>query len=97
MWVTAVLVALRRLREQTGILAASGEFRGSFNCSEFELTSQKIFGKLCFNILCPGQRDVALVLSSLNSGGPTRLTQVEDFAWLFGDSSCLVSTAPHCS
>lgn len=70
-WVTAVLVALRRLGEQTGILAASGEFLGSFNCSEFELTSQKVFGKLCFNILCPDQWDVALVLSSLNSVGPT--------------------------
>ena len=67
MWVTAVLVALRRLREQTGILAASGEFRGSFNCSEFELTSQKIFGKLCFNILCPGQRDVELILFGCHS------------------------------
>lgn len=71
MWVTAVLVALRRLGEQTRILAASGQFLGSFNCSKFELTSQKVFGKLCFNILCPGQWDVALVLSSLNSVGPT--------------------------
>lgn len=41
---------------------ASGEFLGSFSCGEFELTSRKVFGRLCFNILCPGQREVAWVL-----------------------------------
>lgn len=41
---------------------ALGEFLGSFNCRDFELTSRKVFGKLSFNILCPGQREAALVL-----------------------------------
>ena len=54
--------------------AASGKFLGSFNCSDFEMTSRKVFGKLSFNILCPGQRVVALVLPQpLNSRGPAEV------------------------
>ena len=74
-WVTLVLVTLGRAAQQNGaaeILAQPrGEFLGSFHCRDFELTSRKVFGKLSFNILCPGHREVALVLPQpLNSRGP---------------------------
>lgn len=57
--------------QSTDSCTASGEFLGLFNSSDFELTSQKVFGKLSFNILCPGQTEVALVLPEpLNSRRP---------------------------